>query len=539
MNSNEDLYEFKPDKNNFTVVGEENIWGHRFYDEQTPEMILLEFFNIFLSKQCHKTLNEENKGVSFEYEPIFNMRLRELVFNNPYLDLVNAKKDLSNEDKWKTWSKQFIENALYFEQKDFDKLKGQFNSQDGFNDFVSIINLIRVSSFEVSSNKRWTSKYIFPYGKDAIYEDVNLKFQKSKEPRIDLDRRFFARTGEILYLMLARSNSAQELAQELDHKFFESSKHNPLNNLVRSLQGGDDKSFDKSKNPKIGFLPDKSHTIFDNLAQDWMAILRLKIPANDAFFYLSQITSLYLARYILDKAQKYIEEHSATQYKENTDMICEVISTNASKIRKLATERFIFNNNLSYKALDLYIKNVKNEKEWQEFEKEEPLKAKDKKIEYLNKYFSYKKGNKSANYTNPDDLLEEIKKESFKKHKGHVGLVHQEYLKNIGLVSVVGSRFNCYVISDSILKALVITLVKGREPVSDFLEKLKDRFKIIIGQNQAKAYLEEGLCDKDAFKQNLISLENRLMSLGLLCKLSDSYNYVINPFYNYIKAEDK
>src|SRR3546814_9302190 len=76
-----------------------------------------------------------------------------------------------------------------------------------FYDFAAVIDFLQGSSIEGTSNKRWSSKFVFPFGPNALYEDVSV----SAKGGISTDRRFFARTGELLYLMLCRSNRSDEL----------------------------------------------------------------------------------------------------------------------------------------------------------------------------------------------------------------------------------------------------------------------------------------------------------------------------------------
>ena len=46
---------------------DEAIWGHRFYNDQTPWLVLLEFLSIFVSRQTTgHALNENNQTGSHE-----------------------------------------------------------------------------------------------------------------------------------------------------------------------------------------------------------------------------------------------------------------------------------------------------------------------------------------------------------------------------------------------------------------------------------------------------------------------------------------
>lgn len=59
-------------------------------------------------------------------------------------------------------------------------LKEIFNS---FDDFSRVIELLRSSSFEINSNKRWSSKFVFPFGPDALYEDLRIDKSETNDRR--------------------------------------------------------------------------------------------------------------------------------------------------------------------------------------------------------------------------------------------------------------------------------------------------------------------------------------------------------------------
>ena len=61
-----------------------------------------------------------------------------------------------------------------------------------FDDFVDMVrSQLRSTAIEGDSNKRWSSKFVFPYGPNALYEDLNVKPNS-----LTNDRRFFGRVGE-------------------------------------------------------------------------------------------------------------------------------------------------------------------------------------------------------------------------------------------------------------------------------------------------------------------------------------------------------
>src|SRR4029077_13205371 len=98
--------------------------------------------------------------------------------------------------------------AIGIAHPQFGYVRDRFHS---FDDFAEIVSVIRSSSLEVNSNKRWTSKFVFPYGKNCLYEDLDNNASTN-------DRRFFGRTGELLYLMICRTQRKRELLTVLTQR---------------------------------------------------------------------------------------------------------------------------------------------------------------------------------------------------------------------------------------------------------------------------------------------------------------------------------
>lgn len=523
------------------LILDEFIWGHRLYNEQTATMTLLEFLNLatFAFKQdellvinAESIKNEHEVSDNalygfFPYSAKLLWRVRELVFNNPYLDYY-AKQDLNNDALWAEWEKKFKENSLFCKKADLSYLKNTF---DYFSRFYETISLLRANAFETLSQKRWTSKYLFPYGINSLYEDVELKSkvginsgEGSSEYSVSVDRRFFARTGEILYLMLAFSKVNKRIAELLTEKFFK--EKSALDNLIVLLEDAPNDcpcGVKDSVDINAGALPLIHHKIFDSLGEDWVNILENNIPTNDALYYLSQISYLHLIRYFLIRSKEVLGDDV------NTDIICEILSPQRNKIRTLSASRYVQNSELSLKAINKYIDNIKQTKTWQELSNEDSL---EELHEFIKKFFLLNNEIYDEIKAKPDkeSVLDFIRKTAIVRHKEHVYNVHREYGKQIGLVSSVGTNRFRYILSDQLIKTLVVANVKDRMTTTDFYRQIYERYEIIVSQDEGKRYVESNNCDNKDFENNVKALENRLNSLGLLIRLSDSFAYIVNPF---------
>ena len=92
-----------------------------------------------------------------------------------------------DESRWQRWLHDMEKNADGLgDRPDFHFIRGHFAS---FEDFELTVSLLRSTAVEGESNKRWTSKFVFPYGPAALYEDLNVK------PHLHDQRPAFFRPG--------------------------------------------------------------------------------------------------------------------------------------------------------------------------------------------------------------------------------------------------------------------------------------------------------------------------------------------------------
>src|SRR6266849_316180 len=206
---------------------DEAIWGHRLYDEQLPWMVFLEFLNVFhyeVSKD--RAFRETNGFNTLKYRAARRLHLRNILFNNPHLAEIRVTHP-HDTNRWDEWLKR-MKLAVGIELPTFNYLRDHFHT---FDDFCEVVSLLRSTSIEGNSNKRWTSKFVFPYGQNCLYEDLDNTASTN-------DRRFFGRTGEILYLMLSRTERKAELLAALKTRLAKLDKS--WDAIVKLLQPSED-----------------------------------------------------------------------------------------------------------------------------------------------------------------------------------------------------------------------------------------------------------------------------------------------------------
>ncbi len=143
--------------------------------------------------------------------------------------------------------------------------------------------------------------------------------------------------------------------------------------------------------------------------------------------------------------------------------------------------------------------------------------------------------NDTAVYRAPRLLTgHEVSEVPFSNYLRHQYPIHRSLGKRIGLIAPINGINPRYVISDEVLRALVLTVVPpGTETTyDDFLDKLWTKYRIALGPKEAS---KVGLPEFDQLNRKLLdtnqaALRERLKNNGLLEVYSDAVAIVRNRF---------
>lgn len=497
-------------RSDVNVWVDEAIWGHRLYNDQTPWLVFLEFLAIFQSRHVEgKALNEirrDGSHESFTYHISRLIPLRELVFNNPHIRYVEETEQTDSE-QWGAWLKTFATDD------DFSYLQKRFGS---FSRLSRVVEFFQTTAIEPHRQRRWSSRFVFPYGPNCLYADLPANVNGSP------DRRFFARSGELLYLMLNRSGMGVEIAEKIAEKLLRQDE--TWNRVVHALLPDGYRIDSNTVSSTIGYLPFAERSEYRELADTWMGLLNLDLAGEALLDPLMRLSALHMLLYMLRRANEEVGD------KSNPKFVLEIASPRRTTIFELSKENFGANRMLSSRAVRAYVEAAKEDDRWQAaLEARAPA---DAVREYLTERYEWQPDDGPASGDH-EAIFESLRGYAEKRHQQHVAKVHMEWTRQIGLSVSRRGAGTWYSPDDSLLKALVMcTVDEGREEYHRFLAKLYDRFQLVIGASEAERAFGTLPTDQNAFMQNTQRLEQRLRTLGLLRRLSDDCAYVENPFWS-------
>lgn len=486
---------------------DEQIWGHRLWDSQSPWLLFLEFLTV--AESCHREgrlLDERGVHYPLEFRPYKRLHLRNILFNNEELFQI-AERFPDSGAAWAHWVGWMGDRAKGVSSRDFSYLPKRFAS---FSQFASLIKMLRSSAVESSANKRWSSRFVFPFGPAGIYEDLNIGAGGSSS------REYinFGRTGELLYLMLCRSAAAPTLAPRLAALM---AGDNPWNRLLKLLQPDVHEDQETRRN---SFLPYRRHHVFDRLAEDWLRVFELNLPGFDSYPHLVTLGALHVLIYQLAVAADWAGG--------GVHFVCEVVAPKKTFVRELSALNYQENNQLPQRAVDAFLAQVPRSDEWLGALSQPGAFAMckdilDRRVRWPRTAEDYE------GCSDPEALFNELRREAAARHRQHVANVHRNYGRDVGLVSKRGTNRLRYAPTDGLLKALVLANVSHRLEYKEFLSRLYVRYGLVFGEREAEQVLGKEDFDKKAFQANAARLEHRLASLGMLRRLSDACGYVQNP----------
>jgi hypothetical protein len=487
---------------------EQQIWGHRFYNDQTPWLLLLEALGIMAYRAADKNTDRvlpgpfNGKHETFQYGLAPRRVLRQILFIDRHIDEIAERQTWSDGAMWAEWFRRLGPNS----EAELGYLRQRFPR---FGAFRNAVDLLRSCEVEPGRDRRPTSRHLAPRGPAMLTAD----YGEGKKGTVNKDRRFFSRGGELLFLMLNRSGLACELEQPIRTRLLgQNSRWNQLATVMQPSESEQAITFDN-----IGYLPLREHGTYRILGEDWLALLSLDALPDDSLPEpLMRLSGLAVVRYLLERAGETLET-------ERPMLPLDMVSADTVGVRKVSRDAYARHRDMTRRAIRQVVGELVKSDEWAAATRQpNPRKA---VLELLKARFGFDpEGSPEI-----DELPGEVADEAISNHDAHLGRVFGFYAERIGLAVVRQGAGRWYAASDGLLEALVLANVTSPVELESFLDRLHRRYGIVIGSGVGQRVYAN--VNYEHLKANQRHLEERLRVLGLLKRLSDDCAFVLNPFW--------
>lgn len=505
--------------NQMTLWCEYPIWGLLLYDDQSPWLSILEALHICFSRARDKKSvfpgpEQDASGAPvhewLQYSIPLSTGLRTILFNDQQIDEISASA-ADNASMWTSWEKGCdAEKSV-----DVPHLKKKFSE---FRDLARAVALLRSSQIDGNNNRRPTSRHLLPLGGDMIFADVS-------ESKLQPDRRWLRRTGEIIYLMLNRSERRGEIEALLREKLIDA--QSPWDRLARNLKGREADE-DDTRSLNTGYLPLPTHPAYERLAQDWRAILALRMPVATSLASLARLTSLDLLIYVVERGVEIVEGPEGHVPPFVMDMVG---SSSLGGLRKLSDDLYKRHRRLPTEAMRTFVERFRGSEEWARIEADDNAALEARNLLASRFLWNRDIGTDPHTMPTPREQIEDLLIEVQRPRSHSVGAMYIAHGRQAGVLLARAGVGTWYAPTDDLIEALVLANVDGPEELESFLDKLYRRYRIVIGTEEAMKAFDGELPDTEAnFRANERSFEDRLRMLGYLQRKSDDCAFVSNPF---------
>lgn len=508
------------------------LWGLLFYDDQSPWMALIECMHILFYRRDHSSLEElfvpphdedpdcarEHEWITYRVPP--NYHLRHLLFRDPETTHIVATRGISEDLQWN----ELISRTRRLWNIDVSYLRHQFQDVTSLS---RTLDLLRSTTVDPFSEKRWTSRHLLPLGQDMLFADGTDRNREATDWHLSADRRFVRRTGEILYMMLGRSDRALRcrVGNLLWKRILE--RGSVWNDYAKRMRPSGDDDRDDSVRLTTGYLPFARLDVYDRLAEDWIALLSLEnMAVEDILDPLMRLSALHQIRYILQRSQKTI----GVQSEGHSPFVFDLLgSGHKNPVQRVAIEQYGNHVNLPRMAIEAHIDTVRDTDEWRELEADDIGGA--SACRMLRKLFLWpEKGRERRAGESAEDLLESFRSASLSGISHSMWSFLARHSREAGMVVARRGTGTWYAPSDAFLEALVLANVRTPIELGQFLRILYSRYRIVVGQEQAREAFGRDAVSLERMKNNEHRLEDRLRALRLIDRKSDACAFVVNPF---------
>lgn len=509
------------------------IWGLALHQEELPWFTLVEFIQICADKHkrnatpnfsnpifddCPATRIVDPIHEQFGYDIRANMLLRHLVFRDEEIERIWKERGAMADDDamWASWLEKAKEEASQYIPDGYVS-RVQHSLGPEFEKFATAVELLRGAEVEAGRRRRMTSRHLLPLGPATLFADGGL----NKEGRLEYDRRFMRRTGELVWLMANRSTVRQTLGEIIERRFFR--RDDVLNQVAERLgtQEGSVQDGSHAICQCIGYLPMPKMQVYEDLARDLLTVLGLKsLHLSICLEAAMRLIGFHLIRYMLQRAVDVAGEVAYSPF------LLDMIGAGSPHVVRRSKEHFQAHRQLPERAVEQFFAGFERSERWK------ALASRNMPRQAAHDLLLEKFGYKTASMDDIDTQLSQVRQSAVDSALSQIGAILPAYGSRIGLLTVRRGLGTWYGPNDQFLEALVLANVSSPIEFHQFLGLLFERYRIVIGRHEAmdhRAYSSLPAPVQD-LERNQTRLEERLRMLGLLERKSDAVAFVVNPY---------
>ncbi|WP_214713985.1 hypothetical protein [Exiguobacterium sp. s151] len=530
------------------------IWGHRFKDGQRGPEYTLEFLNVIAGTGFSLQRKYYNRRKMIEF--------RQFVYEGEKEGSKGHIAVFENEKK------DLIRERLGINEKQLEDLQTFFKN----------LTIPLTTPMGKPVDRSWYAQMMYPLHESLLYTEIRVNRDKGKSnsPAYNYERNFFARGGELYYLMLhygtvdnqeLRENIEKNMKNLLSNSSGLITVVNQINEAFEEYASTDTgtvtkdqpaplikdseledfiSGWEKSEYP---LLPSTNLPLYREFAEELNALLTLKIDVYEMFDILTSLITFQLHRYMIHQAEQIVQE--------KTHYFIDCFEGQNKSIKFLAQDSYRIHESVVSEAYKTFV-----EKRVAEVLPENQA---EDKIRAWKLSFNHNQKTKVAGYTaffeelklnslqtpKKKKLVEALETPDLEKAEKMLRLrIVELYMEDLSksqlpimktlardgqfIISGKGSKAR-YVLHDNILSALVYATLDGEVtlPYDDFLNRLYEKYQIIIGENAAKVsglYSKEGI-NLSHFRSNEKKMRQKLKQNGLLQEYSDATALIRNPYF--------
>ena len=291
-----------------------------------------------------------------------------------------------------------------------------------------------------------------------------------------------------------------------------------MNKIAKALSDPEDKAVTSTQ---IGYLPYANLLAYKRIAQDWLNVLQTaKLPDGHLFEPLFRITGLNVLVYLAERAR----DEQKTQ--RSAPIVADLTDGENQYVREDARTHLNLHRDEANRAVAAFVKNaLATNQRWNlAIEKEDPGMAK----QAIEECFKLGRGQQDNEILPPGKQIEKFIQFATAREKNNIYKYILPLTRGSGLASSKLRVGPWFVIDDSMILALVLANVDRTIELRDFIARLYNRYRLVIGPEEARFEYER--IHAEHYEANLVALENRMTRLDLTERLSDDCAFVKNPY---------